>query len=229
MASSPVWSPDGNRIVFESNRNGPFNLYQKQANGATDEEALLTSPSAEEKIPTSGSRDGRFLLYTETDPKTKADIWVLPLDGDRKPTPFLRTEFNEDQGQFSPDARWVVYRSDESGRGEVYVRMFTPTSSGGKVLVSRAGGSSPRWRNDGKGLFYIAPGGTLMGVDVTAGTEFRVGQTTPLFKFPAVATNPVWDVASDGTRFLVAAPLQPNAQSPFTVVLNWQAGLNAKR
>jgi Tol biopolymer transport system component len=228
-ASSPVWSPDGSHIVFASNRNGPFNLYQKHAHGATDEEALMTSPSGEEKISTSWSRDGRFLLYTETGPKTQADIWVLPLDGDRKPTPFLGTEFNEDQGQFSPDARWVAYRSDESGRGEVYARMFSPTSSAGKVLISRGGGSAPRWRNDGKELFYIASGGTLMGMSVTAGTEFRAGLTTPLFKMPIVTTDTyVWDVASDGTRFLVAVPLRQNAQSPFTVVANWSEELKAK-
>ena len=133
-------------------------------------------------------------------------IWVLPLEGDRKPIPFLRTEFNEDQGQFSPDARWVAYRSDESGRNEVYVRAFSPKSSGGKMLVSKGGGSEPRWRKDGRELVYRAPDGTLVSVTVTPGSEFQVGTAKPLFKISVPDAFLGWDVAADGTRFLVMVP-----------------------
>ena len=105
--TNPVWSPDGTRIIFSSNRDGPYNLYQKPVNGVKDEEVLLKS--GEDKHATSWSRDGRFLLYTVAHPKTRDDLWVLPLEGDKKPVPFLTTEFNERQARFSPDGHWVAY------------------------------------------------------------------------------------------------------------------------
>jgi Tol biopolymer transport system component len=232
-STAPVWSPDGSRIVFGSGRAGMADLYQKPANGTTDEEVLLES--ADEKTPTSWSGDGRFLLYTAADPKTKADLWALPLGGGRTPIPVLRTGFNEDQGRFSPDARWIAYRSDESGRNEIYVRGFSPSGSGAKVLVSKGGGSSPRWRRDGRELLYTAFDGTITAVDVTVSTEFRVGTAKPLSKLPAImplgtgALTTTWDVTADGSRFLVAVPVEQRTQTPFTVVLNWQEELNKRR
>lgn len=121
----PVWSPDGSRIAFASSRGGgtaALNLYQKLASGAKDEDVLLGS--SETKIPTSWSRDGRFLLYTVADQKTRNDIWVLSMAGDHRRTRLLGTEFSESQAQFSPDSRWIAYTSDASGRNEVYVRAF---------------------------------------------------------------------------------------------------------
>ena len=217
----PVWSPDGSRIIFTSNREGPANLYEKPADGSKDEELVLKS--AENKIPTSWSRDGRFLLYTAADPKTKNDLWVLPDPGTpgSQPKPFLRTEFNEVQGAFSPDGRWVAYVSDESGRNEVYVRGFP---AGGKWLVSQGGGSKPEWRTDGKELFYSAPEGTEMSVDVIAGAAFQAGAPKPIFRLPPGATALAID--GDGQRILVSTPTGEQAtQPPFTVILNWQAGL----
>ena len=113
----PTWSPDGSRIVFDSNRKGHRDLYQKAANGAGNEELLLES--AQDKSTNSWSPDGRFLLYRSSDPKTLSDLWVLPLDGDRKPFAFLSTPFDERTGAFSPDGRWVAYQSTESGRNEI--------------------------------------------------------------------------------------------------------------
>jgi eukaryotic-like serine/threonine-protein kinase len=119
-----------------------------------DEQLLLKS--GENKFPTSWSRGGRFLFYTESDTKTtKEDLWELPLEGDKKPFLFLGTEFNNGDGAFSPDGRWVAYVSHESGRNEIYVRTFSPDSTtagsdtGGKWLISANGGSQPRWRRDG--------------------------------------------------------------------------------
>jgi len=131
----PVWSPDGSRIAFASTRGGGFDFYQKASDGSGDDQLLLKSD--ENKIPTDWSRDGRFLLYNATASKTGNDLWVLPLEGDRKPIPFLRTEFAEGQGRFSPDGRWIAYVSSESGDAEVYVRPFSPNSSG---AGSNAGG-----------------------------------------------------------------------------------------
>ena len=158
------------------------------------------------------------------------DLGVLP-SGDRKPVPFLRDarRFNENQGQFSPNGRWVAYVSNESGQSEVYVREFATdfssgsASVGGSVLVSRGGGTAPRWRGDGREIFYLAPNGKMMAVAVGPGQEFHVGTPTPLFQTPSGAI--VGDVTADGKRFLLIAPVGPSASVPFTVVLNWTAGL----
>jgi hypothetical protein len=143
--ADPVWSPDGNRIVFSSNRDGgTFTLYQKLVSGVKEEEVLLKT--SVNKFPTSWSRDGRFLLYDSLDPTMKMDIWVLPLESDKHPVPFLRTEFWESDAHFSPDGHWVAYVSDESGQPEVYVRSFASNSGGtavevgGKWLVSNGSG-----------------------------------------------------------------------------------------
>ncbi len=220
--NDPVWSHDGSRIIFVSERDS-FNFYQKAASGSKDEELVLKS--SENKIPTSWSRDGRFLLYTTApNAKTKRDVWVLPLEGDHKPAPFLRTEFDEQQGQFSPDGSWVAYTSDESGGNEIYVRTFSPKpDAGGKWLVSRGGGTSPHWGSDGRELFYLGRDGSVMAVEVTARPAFQAGAPTPLFQPPR--GNAAWDVTADGKRFLFAVPAAQSAAPPFTVVLNWQAVL----
>jgi eukaryotic-like serine/threonine-protein kinase len=233
-STNPIWSPDGNRVIFGSNRDGVINLYLKPASGAKEEELLLKS--SESNIPTSWSRDGQFVLYGASDPKTKFDIWALPLEGDRKPIPFLQTEFREFDAHFSPDMRWVAYVSDESGSNEIYVSEFSKThgkalpAASGKWLVSTGGGKEPRWRGDGKELYYLAKDGKLMAVEVTAGLAFQAG--TPKSLFPAardtidISASPLlWDVAKDGSRFLITGPVLEKISTPLTVVLNWQSGL----
>jgi eukaryotic-like serine/threonine-protein kinase len=222
----PLWSPDGSRLVFSSNRGGHYDLYQKASNGTGEDELLFKSD--QDKQPTSWSRDGRFLLFNSLDPKTTSDIWVLPLEGDRKPVPFLHTEFIEAQAAFSPDGRWVAYASLESGGPEVYVRPFSPpgaagsTSVSGKWQISKAGGVNPRWRGDGKELFYSTQDGRVMAVEVTANPSFQAGIPQPLFNVAPNASN--LQVTPDGKRFLIAAPpQQTNAEVPITVLLNWPA------
>jgi len=226
---SAVWSPDENNIIFSSSRSGGLELYKKPANGGKDEELILKS--SESKYPTSWSRDGRFLLYTALDPKTKADLWVLPLQGDQKPFPFLRTEFNEGGGQFSPDGRWIAYASDESGRSEIYVRPFAPDSSGGanregKWQISTDGGTEPHWRRDGKELYYLsADRREVMAVEVAAGPAFQAEVPQALFQTPPsgeiIGGLRQWDAAPDGSRFLFLTAAEQTTQSRFTVVLNW--------
>ena len=228
-----IWSPDADRIIFSSNRSGVYDLYLKPASGARDEELLLKS--SENKAPTSWSHDGRFLLYAVQDAKTtKAELWVLPLEGDKKPFPFLRTEFNEDYGRFSPNGRFVAYQSDESGRTEIYVRTFTPDSpaatsdTGGKWLISTAGGSDPRWGEDGKELYYVASDRKLMSVEIALNPVFQAGVPKALFQTPLPPTSAArepWDITPDGRRFLLLAPAGQTGQARYTVVLNWQAGL----
>jgi len=218
---APVWSPDESRIIFQSNREGVNNLYQKRSNGATNEEVLLKS--AMPTTPTSWSRDGRYLLYTSVS-QARNDIWTLRIE-DRKPTLFLGTEFEEDSAQFSPDGRWVVYVSNESGRNEVYVRPFSPDGSaeGGKWIVSKGGGANPKWLGNGKELRYVSSDRHMMGVDVNAlNAVFQPGPPRDLFALPQGVT--LWDVTSDG-RILAAVPVEQPRPPTFTVVLNWQTQL----
>jgi eukaryotic-like serine/threonine-protein kinase len=221
-SADPVWSPDSSRIIFRSARAGVYDLYEKSTTGANDEAVRLAS--ANSKAPTSWSHDGRFLLYhTVTDPKRKFDIWVLPLEGDRKPVPLLATEYDETFGRFSPDDHLITYISDEAGRPEIYVREFSGTSVGRKWQVSNSGGSNPRWRGDGRAMFYLAADGTVMQVDVNTNAGFQAVTLRTLFKLPSGATS--FNVTGDGKRFLVAVPIEQDAQTPFTVALNWQQRL----
>jgi len=221
---APIWSPDGSTIILSSNRKGPYDIYQKAFTGAGSEEVLLESD--ETKTANSWSADGRFIVYTSADAKanTKEDLWILPLFGDHKPFPFLRTQFNESFAQFSTDGHWIAYVSDESGSNQVYIAPFP--GPGGKWQASRAGGSEPRWRGDGKELFFLAPDNKLMAVDVNAKESIlEIGNAQPLFEVhPNTAPGTHYDVTGDGKRFLVASAGE-GSSAPITLVVNWTAEL----
>jgi eukaryotic-like serine/threonine-protein kinase len=227
---SAIWSPDGSEIVYAPSGGQSADLYRKPANGAGQGEVILHSEGV--KTPDDWSRDGRFIIYMQREKSAGTSLWVLPLQGDRKPTPYLVTAFNEAQAKFSPDGHWVVYTSNESGVKEAYVQPF-PVSSGGKWVVSNGGGSQPRWSRDGKELFYFAPDSTLMQVSVTTtGATFLPGVPKPLFRAailggtgggPGVAWR--WDISGDGKRFLMDTALEEATAAPVTVVLNWQSAL----
>jgi Tol biopolymer transport system component len=178
--SSPIWSPDGTRIVYASFRNGKSGLYQKLANNAGTEERLVESDNT--TVPMSWSPDGRSIVYVVDDPKTGWDLWVLPLSGDRKPSPLLHTPFSDGHGQISPDGKWLAYYSNETGRTEVYVQPFP--SGAGKWQISTNGGVLPRWRPDEQELFYMnqLTGGKMMAVDIkSGGSTFEAGTPKELF------------------------------------------------
>ena len=230
---APVWSPDGNTIVFASSRPGAPNLYAKPASGSSNEELLLQNNQV--KIPTDWSADGKFILYREINAKGKFDLWVLPLEGDKTPKPFLQDDFDKGGGKFSPDGKWIAYSSDEAGPYQVYVRPFP--GPGGQYQVSASGGSNPRWRRDGKELFYLGPDGKLMAVEVKAGATFETGAAKPLFDAhvrgwlgtggggPGLSARDNYAVSRDGQRFLINSLTDVSAPSPITVVLNWTAEL----
>lgn len=220
--NTSVWSRDGSRIVWSSIRSGWYELYQKPANGAGTDEPLLVNHTT--KFPDSFSPDDKYLLYDEYSP-IGSDLWVLPMTGDKKPFPYLKTSANEAHGCFSPDGKWIAYTSDESGKTEIYVQGF-PATNGGKWQVSTAGGDQPQWRHDGKELFYVAPDQSLVSVEVRS-SESGFSSSTPkaLFKAPIYSgittTRNDYLVAADGQKFLINTPLEDTAKLPITIVLNW--------
>jgi hypothetical protein len=220
MNVSPIWSPDSRTILFGSD--APPNLFRKDASGTSGEQRLTQSPNPE--FAMDWSRDGRFILYEEdTAPGNQRSLWILPLaPDDAKPRPYLRTAFNESNGQFSPDTRWVAFQSDESGRYEVYIDTFPEPR--GRVRISTGGGVLPQWGAAGRELFYVSAESMLMSVTLKP----RVGSLEPsapypLFPLPAIDTDvSPYDAAPDGQRFLVLENAERAAQ-PLTVIVNWPA------
>jgi Tol biopolymer transport system component len=232
VGSLPVWTPDGNRIIWSTGEGGNIGdtIYEKAASGAGDEQELVKKPGII-VVPTSVSRDGRFLLFSAYGASGGGswDMWVLPLQGDHKPSLLLGTAFDEAEAVFSPDGRWVAYLSNESGRNELYVRPFVTSGASGSSLgdgkwqISRDGASQPKWPTD-KEIIYRWQGARFA-VDINgAGGAFQVGTPRQLF---SIALDSGWDVTGEGKKFLVSMPpaASQTTPTPITVVLNWQADL----
>jgi len=234
--SSPVWSPDGSQIVYGAGTD----MYLKNANGGSKEMLLLQDENI--KRPSDWSSDGRYLIYTEVDAKGQGDIWYLPdplnKSGDRKPVKFQGTEAVESQGQLSPDGRWLAYVSNESGEYEVYVRPFPSGPGRWKISSNAAGNREPRWRRDGKELFFLddrVPIKRVMSVSVQSakGGEFQAGTPQALFDFRAIGVIPtgnsfLYSPSADGQRFLVFA-LPGDAMPTVNILTNWEkAALGSK-
>ena len=228
LEAAPVWSPDGSRVIFYSQR-GPFaDLYIKDATGAGADEPLLTSKF--DKFPDDWSRDGRTLVYELITQQRKIELWTLSLE-DRKTSPYLQTGFDTVHAALSPDGHWIAYASNESGRLEVYAQSF-PVPSGGKYPISSGGGDEPQWRRDGKELFYETLDQKLMAVPVTTGPTFQAETARLLFQThvdpgPLVVHGPrnFYVPSTDGQKFLVYTITDAISSSPMTVVLNWNAGM----
>ena len=218
----PIWSPDGQRVLYPSNRKGFFDLYLKAATGAGQEELLvkLGTPTG---WATDWSKDERFILYQVPGSKTGQDLWISPQFGDKKPFPYLHTQFNEQAGAFSPDVKWIAYESNESGRSEIYVQSFP--LSGSKFQISTGGGSEPYWRSDGTELFYVAAGRSLMAVPIKLRPAFEPGLPFRLMSLPAVAQIHSYAVSGDGQRFLIVNPAEGETSGSLVVLVNWQATL----
>jgi serine/threonine protein kinase len=222
----PVWSPDGSRIAWASNREGVFSIYQKLASGLGNDELLLKMDDPVR--PDSWSPDGRFIMFDRTASATKGDIWVLPLYGDRKTFPFLQTPFNEGTGRLSPDGHFIAYVSDDQGRNEVYVQTFP--ASGDKWQISNNGGSAASWRPDGRELFYVSADHKVMSVEIKTTGTFEAGVPTVLFDFASLSATgdggTSYAVSLDGQRFLVSRQVERPASLQYAVVVNWIAELS---
>ncbi len=232
----PIWTPDGKRVAYKSQRAGTFYIFWTPADGSGAEERLTTVGGTNQQ-PFSFSPDGRTLTYHQQDPKTGFDLWVLPMQGERKPQLFLQTPFNERSGRLSPDGRWLAYMSDESGRYEVYVRPFP--GSGGKWQISTEGASEITWSPRGNELFFRTgeQREKMMVVDIQTQPTFSAGKPRQLFEGPYAsnAARGSWtndySIAPDGQRFLMLKPKEQQQQTALTqinVVLNWFEELKPK-
>jgi Tol biopolymer transport system component len=218
-----IWSFDGRRILWPSRRGGSFDLYTKAASGAGNDEKLVTMGT-----PTGWgsdwSRDGQFVLFQRPGENTGQDLWIAPQGANastesKKPFAYLATPFNEGNGVFSSDGRWIAYESDESGRPEVYVQSFPLTNQ--KVRISSGGGSDAAWSTAGE-LFYLAADRSLMAVPYRAtATTFEPGASKALFPIPGNIVRRSYAVSADGRRFLIGKPVSEDRSEPITVVLNW--------
>jgi WD40 repeat protein len=225
-----VGSPDGRSVIFNSVRKRHYDLYRKPAYGTRAEELLYADDT--DKVPTSWSPDGKFLLYF-TGGGPRHEIWLLPLTPDRpgepvKPVRLFKSGFNELFAQFSPDGRWVAYGSDDSGQSEIYVVPFS--RAGERHQISSHGGGRPRWRRDGKELYYIALDGKLMATEIrTSAEDIKAGSAHTLLTIaisnPTSTAGYPYEVSPDGQRILTAIPAGVRAAEPVTLIQNWAAAL----
>ncbi len=233
--TSPVWDPKGTRLIFRSARGaaGTDGVYQKDSRGTGQEELLMDS-RGNLMVPNDWSPNGQYLLFTALGQKTGNDLWVLAVapgtPPGAKPVPYIQGPYNERQGQFSPDGRWIAYSSDETGSDQIYVQSFP--AGAGKFQLSTDGGSQPRWRRDGKEIFYVSATNILTAVNVKTAPTFEIAGTPqtlfPLqIPFGSLADENIhYDVAADGKSFLVdslAIDKPGLAPNPITVIVNWTA------
>jgi len=219
--ADPVWSFDGLRIAFDARPKGTTDILEKKASGTGEELPLLDSPSTE--YLDDWSKDGRYIIYHVGDPTN--DVYALPLFGERKSFPIVQSPYNKDEAHLSSDGKWLAYNSNESGVWQVYVVSFPMADQ--KIQISTNGGAQPRWRSDGKELFYHALDGKLMAADIKVGTKMESSVPHVLFDTGLVVdpTRDQYAVTSDGQQFLLLKPVTEATPTPITAVVNWTASI----
>jgi eukaryotic-like serine/threonine-protein kinase len=220
----PVWAPDGKTIYYGSNGKGMFQIYAKPADGSSPERAVLEDNESFE-FPQDISPDEKYLVYMRSrgDQKSGTEMWALPLIGDRKPIPVVQSAFTTFNSKVSPDGKWLAYTNNESGRFEIYVTAFP--AAGAKWQVSTNGGMNPKWRRDGKELFFLDPADNMMAVDVnTSGSTIQLGRIQTLFHATGVQNQQgPYSVTADGKKFLINSGDVKEENQPLILVQNWPA------
>jgi Tol biopolymer transport system component len=219
---SPVWSPDGRRIAHFARQGNAYDIFVRPAQVGSKAEVLLKG--TDQKFPTDWSHDGKYILFSVEGAGTRWDLWGLSM-ADHRAAPILDTIYEENYATISPDGRWLAYQSSQSGRDEVYLQPFDGLGRGTRRrwTVSKGGGL-PRWRADSAELFYMTIDGHAVSVPVRQGNGGGVEFGTPQVLFqsrPLPNSWNLWDVAPDGQRFLINAPLEWTSAAPITVITNW--------
>ncbi len=217
---SPVWSPDGKKIAYSSSPDSVYNIYEKDIDGNTKPK-LLFKNSFVTKAPIDWSSDGKYILVGVAAPGTGRDIWAIPMFGDKKPFPYLQTKFTETPGSFSPDGKWVVYFSNETGRMEVYIQSFP--DPGKKYVVSTRGGVYPKWGKDGKELFYISANGYMTAVEIKLKEKPEIGKAKELFKVNSLAYPNMYAILNNGQSFLFNYWENNSKIKSLRVIANWKS------
>ena len=217
--ASPLWSPDGTKIVYASSPDTVYDIYEKDVSGTSKPTLILKTNFA--KYTLDWSSDGKYILY-----EAQGDLWAISMTGDRKPIQLTHASFNEDQGTFSPDVHWIAYSSNESGSSEIYVQSFPKPEQ--KYRVSLNGGKAPRWRPDGKELYYISPEKILIAVKVKETSQLTFGVPQKLFKADLEGYSNTYSVLDNGQHFLVNEWGTNKTSQPLRVIINWESLLNKK-
>ncbi len=218
-ASDPIWSPDGQFIIYSKSKGRVENLNMKSSTGAGSEQIL--HQSTHQMIPTSWSPDGKYLTYFN---RGEYDLWVLPIEFGEEPIPFLQSPAILGSPVLSPDGKWIAYDSNESGRSEIYVRPFP--GPGGKWQISTAGGTRPRWRNDGNEIFYFDYEGTIKSAEVSMKeSSIEIESVRPLFTTKANIRFGTYDITSDGKLFVVNSVIKSYEDELITLIVNWNTNM----
>jgi Tol biopolymer transport system component len=230
---TPVWSPDGKRILFASGRSNGTHMFGKSSTGVGSEDLVLKNSSSE--VPVSWSHDARYIVFSRFKPSGQSgiDTWVADVSGaEPKAFPFMESPFDRGQARISPDGRWLAYTTNDSGTYQIVVQSF-PDPTGGRWQISAQGGIEPKWSHNGRELYYLAFDGKLMVVPIKADAAFVAGTPAPLFDTPLVVNRTQaprdrrYDVAPDG-RFLIAVPVGTAVPNPVTALINWTSVLEKK-
>ena len=233
--TTPVWAPDGGRIAYGSSDTG---MEVKTTSGFEEERILAQRPATRLSLggglvsPNSWSRDGKYVVTRIDGMGREPSHLALFKIGDQKPVRMLTGKGNQSNGQISPDGKWLAYASDESGGWNIYATTFP--SAAGKWQVSVGGGTEPRWRDDGKEMFYLDAKGMLTAVSISAGSTFSSGTPQPLFRVrprPPISNTDLfsYDVSKDGSRFIVNRYVKPSSVPPLDILLNATAAAAESR
>ena len=225
----PLWSPDGQQILYWSDKPNASGLYLKSSSGAGQTRKVLASET--ELVCSDWSRDGRFVVYYGANPKTSFnEIGLLPMSGDAKPASLIAGPYHCGYGNISPDGHWIAYTSFESGKAEVYVRSFPEQS--GQWQISSGGGTNPRWSHSGRELFYLSPDQRMMVADVRTTPAFEASVPRPMFiahlLFPNTLIRSYFEVSRDDQRFLMVATEPGDVLAGSSVIVNWTKTLASK-